>query len=234
MAEYKWSRLVALLAGFTMLVAACGGGEETSTDDAGESDPASDGTAEADSDTEGETSTDDEAAAAAQSDDEDEPEAKGDGGDECLIGKWEADGSAFDDMFEGILAAFAGDASAPDMEMAAEGSQSAEFRADGTMTSVSDTTVTLSVSGEGEIVADGSTTVEAGWTVDGNEITITVNDINLDMTMTMGETVIPLGEVPPGGIGESNTATFDCSGDTLTAQSNVEGFQLATEMTRVG
>jgi len=225
MAERRWSCLLALLAGSTLLAAACVGGEATSTEGAS-------------SDTESETDTNSEAATGDQSDGEVETGARV-VGVECLIGKWEAHELAMEDSAEEMAAAWDDDPTAPELEVSIDGGLTIEFRADGTLTSVIEHAVVVHADEEVAVVSGGTTTVEAGWTVDGSEITITVNDLEVNMDALIANPKYKGARMFPGvGVperqGESNTATFDCSGDTLTTQSRLLALRIGADMTRVG
>ena len=236
----RWLGLGLTGAMLIALAAGCGSGDETVTDDAvaddavaAESDEASTDANAADADAD----TDETAATENDADGDDNSETDSDtdggGGSDCLVGNWESTDSDVAERFQQVLAQIGGDLLS-DMTMTADGTQKLEVRADGTMTNLGEVEVIIGMQGESALSASGVTTVEATWSSQGDQLSVTVTDMIMDMDLTMDGVTVPMDEVPPGSVGGTTTSTFTCTDDTLVMDTLEGGLQLGSEMRRVG
>lgn len=156
------------------------------------------------------------------------------GGEDCLVGEWELDSEAF---VEQMTSAMAGEGGAEDVTVEfVGGSYVVSMTDDGTFVSERDEWSFQAVMSEGtfRMTVDGTDT--GTWSSDGDTVTVATTETNSTVSVQAevdGELIdIPQGSVPltnTSAVGDS--ATFSCSGDTLTVDSE-EGF--VSRMNRVG
>lgn len=155
-------------------------------------------------------------------------------GADCLVGEWELDSEAF---VEQLTTAMAEEVGGQDITIEfVGGSYTVSMGADGTFIAVRDEWSWQSSMSEGNfrITIDGADT--GTWSADAGSLT--VSDIESNSVVTaqaevegelidMPQATVPLADT--NAVGE--TASFICTGDTLTVEST-EGF--TSELTRVG
>ncbi|TQL03253.1 hypothetical protein [Cellulomonas sp. SLBN-39] len=163
--------------------------------------------------------------------------------EECVVGTWEQDMDAMSEQFEAMFAPLAAETDGLDISF--DGTASAAFAKDGTVTSTTDSTIVMTSVIEGTelvmtMVSGGTTT--GTWVVEDD--TITVGDVDasgltMDVSTTLDgvETEIPgmdemanadslVGQLPPAA------AAVECTDDELVMTTEMPDASMAPAVQR--
>ena len=195
---------------------------DAETTDAGAdgSDSSSDGSADASDESSAETSASDETTDPSEA----AADTGGGGGSDCLVGSWEAPQEVVQEQILGNLAGVPAEVELVD------GSVTAEFRADQTADFLTQASVLITVPDFGELEGSMDSVNRVDWSVEGDVMTFTTTEFNLDLAVDG----FPIPEVPGPAPGESGSATFTCNGDTLELEADNPLARIPTRLNRVG